>query len=125
MWHYEHRGQAPLTRRRFMLRMLRHAGAGALIVAGSLLIGMWGYHQFADEAWIDAFVNSAMLLGGMGQIGDVASARGKIFSGLFSLYSGMVFLILMATILTPVFHHVLHRFHWEADEARAAGRKPK
>jgi hypothetical protein len=36
----------------------------------------------------------------------------------------MVFLVLIATILTPVIHRVLHRFHWEADRKRAmAGRR--
>lgn len=123
---YEHRDQEPLSRGHFMVRMIRHMLAGAVIVAGSLALGMWGYHRFAHESWLDAFVNSAMLLGGMGQVGTVDSESGRLFSGLFALYAGMVFLVLIATILTPVIHRVLHRFHWEADRKRAMGgrRKP-
>jgi sterol desaturase/sphingolipid hydroxylase (fatty acid hydroxylase superfamily) len=121
---YEHRDQEPLSRRHFMLRMIRHGLAASVIVAGSLVLGMWGYHLFARESWLDAFVNAAMLLGGMGQVGTIDSESGRLFSGLFALYAGMVFLVLIATILTPVIHRVLHRFHWEADRKRAmAGRR--
>jgi hypothetical protein len=104
--------------------MIRHGLAASVIVAGSLVLGMWGYHLFARESWLDAFVNAAMLLGGMGQVGTIDSESGRLFSGLFALYAGMVFLVLIATILTPVIHRVLHRFHWEADRKRAmAGRR--
>jgi hypothetical protein len=53
-----------------------------------------------------------MLLGGMGPVGPVASSTGKIFAGMFALYAGLVFLLVTALVLTPVMHHVLHRFHW-------------
>ena len=39
----------------------------ALIVV-SLLIGILGYMGFEHLSWIDAFLNSAMLLGGMGPV---------------------------------------------------------
>jgi hypothetical protein len=122
---YEHRDEQPLTRRRFMGRMARHAGFGVALIAGSLVLGMWGYHEFAQEEWIDAFLNSAMLLGGMGPVGDVPTRKGKLFAGLFALYAGMVFLVLIATILTPIFHRVMHRFHWDADRRRVSDGRPK
>jgi len=121
---YEHRYEPPLSRRLFAMRMLRHAAAGLALIAGSVILGMIGYHHFAREAWIDAFVNATMLLGGMGQVGDVITTSGKVFSGLYSLYSGMVFLVLIGTMLTPVFHRVLHRFHWDTEQRRqASGRR--
>jgi hypothetical protein len=121
---YEHRDEEPLSQWRFLLRMVRHAGVAVVIVAGSLGFGMWGYHRFARFTWIDSFMNSAMLLGGMGPVGDVPTRSGKLFAGFFALYCGMVFLVLIATILTPVVHRVLHRFHWDADRRRAnAGRR--
>jgi hypothetical protein len=122
---YEDRDVAPISHRRFALRMLRHAAAGAVLVLGSLVLGMVGYHQFAHLAWIDAFVNAAMLLGGMGPVGDIDTSSGKLFAGFFALYSGMVFLVLVATLLTPVFHRVLHRFHWETDRKRATSERRK
>jgi sterol desaturase/sphingolipid hydroxylase (fatty acid hydroxylase superfamily) len=120
---YERRDQKPLSRRRFAMRMVRHAGAATLLVIGSLIVGMVGYHWFAEFSWIDAFVNASMLLGGMGPVGDLTTRSGKLFAGFFALYSGMVFLVLVATILTPVIHRVLHRFHWEMDQKRAAERR--
>ena len=80
----------------------------------SLLLGMVGYHWIAGLPWVDAFENAAMLLGGMGPIGEVCSRSGKIFAGVFALYSGLVFLVVTALVISPVFHYVLHRFHWES-----------
>jgi hypothetical protein len=122
---YEHRDEPLLSRRLFAVRMLRHAAAGLVLLAISIAIGMLGYHAFADEPWLDAWVNATMLLGGMGQVGDVITTSGKVFSGLYSLYSGMVFLVLIGTMLTPVFHRVLHRFHWDAEKRRNSGGRRK
>jgi hypothetical protein len=121
---YENRDQQPLSHRLFMWRMARHFAAAMVIVAASLGLGMWGYHQFGQLDWLDAFENAAMLLGGMGPVGEIPTRRGKLFAGLYALYCGMVFLVLIGTLLTPVFHRVLHRFHWDADRWRSnAGRK--
>jgi hypothetical protein len=84
-------------------------------VVFSLVIGMIGYHWVAHLPWIDAFQNSAMLLGGMGPVGEVHNTAGKIFAGVFALYAGLVFLAISALVLTPVFHHALHRFHWDVE----------
>lgn len=103
----------PLTIRQLMRRILRQGGYAAVLVAGSVLLGMGGYHWIAGYAWIDAFLNACMLLGGMGPIGELRGDAAKLFAGLFALYSGLVFLVVTGLALTPVFHHVLHRFHWE------------
>lgn len=79
---------------------------------------MAGFHWVADLQWVDSFENSAMLLGGMGPVGEVRGDAGKIFSGAFALYAGLVFLLVSALVLTPVLHYVLHRFHWESDRQR-------
>ncbi len=99
---------------------MAHQGqyAGALVGA-SILLGMAGYHWIAGFSWTDAFLNACMLLGGMGPVGDMTSAFGKIFAGLFALYAGLVFLVVAALLLTPVFHRVLHRFHWDAGDEKA------
>jgi len=117
---YENREQEPLTRWQFAQRMARHAAFGGVILFGSLVVGMWGYHRFADFTWGDAFVNAAMMLGGMGPVGAAVTRPGKLFSGLFALYSVGVFLVLIAIIMTPVVHRVLHRFHWDMDRRRSS-----
>ena len=110
---YEHRSQPLLPRAQFMRRLLRSAGTGFALIAVSLLAGMLGYHLLEQLSWVDAFLNSAMLLGGMGPVGDLPNDQSKLFAALFALYSGLVFILLAGLMLAPVFHRVLHHFHWE------------
>ena len=110
---YEHKGQPLLSRRAFAHRMVTHGRYAAWIVLASLALGMVGYHWIARYPWDDSFLNAAMLLGGMGPVGSLTSRSAKIFAGMFALYSGLVFLVVAALLLTPVFHRVLHHFHLE------------
>jgi hypothetical protein len=104
----------PPSRRRLVQKLSRQSVYAGGVIIISLLIGMVGYHVTAGFGWVDSFENASMLLGGMGPVGPVEGTTGKIFAGVFALYSGLVFLAVTALVLTPVFHHVLHRFHWDA-----------
>lgn len=110
---YERRTDRYLSRREFASRLWRHFLIAIGAVALSLLIGILGYHFLAHLTWIDSFLNSAMLLGGMGPVGDITAEGGKIFAGLFALYAGLVLIAASAVLLTPVLHRVLHRLHME------------
>jgi hypothetical protein len=110
---YEHRGQPPLTRRLFLRRMLRHGGYAVMLVAISVAIGTVGYMVFARASFVDAFLNAAMLLGGMGPVGTLDTDGAKVFAAIFALYAGLVFIAVATLMLAPVFHRILHRFHWE------------
>lgn len=114
MYLYESRHKPPISRRRFLLRMLAHVAASQLLVALSLLIGMWGYGHYEGMGWRDAFLNSAMLLGGMGPVKtEGLSDAGKLFAGLYALYAGLVLIVVLGIMLAPVIHRVLHLFHWQ------------
>jgi hypothetical protein len=117
---YEHRSEPPISTRRFFGRLLRHAGYGVALMAASLGAGTAGFHALAEQAPIDALLNAAMLLGGMGPVGDLArvGTGGKLFAAAYALYAGLVFLIVAGLLVTPVLHRVLHRFHWETGRAR-------
>jgi hypothetical protein len=117
MFKYESRGQPPLSRTRFLRRLARQGVMGGMVIVVSLAIGMAGYHWLADLPWVDSFLNAAMLLGGMGPVGELHTTSAKIFAGVYALYAGIVFLVLAAMLLGPVFHRVLHYFHWETDQA--------
>ena len=52
-----------------------------------------------------------MLLGGMGPVDPPHSDGGKIFAGVYALYAGLIFIITVAVVLTPVIHRLFHRFH--------------
>ena len=110
---YEHRAEPLLSRRKFAYRMWQHFEVATAVVLFSLIIGMVGYHVFAEFSWIDSFLNAAMLLGGMGPVGDIVRPAGKIFAGIFALYAGLVLIISAGVLLTPMLHRVLHYLHLE------------
>jgi hypothetical protein len=110
---YEHRTERLLPLGVFLGRLARHVGLASLVVVVSLFGGMLGYVHFERLGWLDAFLNAAMLLGGMGPVESPRSPGGKVFAGLYALYSGMIFLVVAGIALAPVAHRVLHRFHME------------
>jgi hypothetical protein len=110
---YESRHQAPLARSKFVRRLLGHVLVACGLLAVSLGIGILGYMLCEGLSWIDAFLNAAMLLGGMGPVDPPHSAAGKLFAGCYALYAGLVFLVTAALLFTPLLHRLLHRFHWD------------
>jgi len=113
---YESKLRPPIPRVHFIRRLLGHFAAAMALLGASLLAGMAGYSYFEHLSWRDAFLNSAMLLGGMGPVDAPQTAGGKLFAGLYALYAGLVFLVVLAIIFTPFIHRLLHTFHW--DEGR-------
>ena len=69
----------------------------------------------------DAFVNAAMLVGGMGPVDPLRTTAGKWLAGAYALFAGVVFLVLAGVMLVPVVHHVLEKFHLESGDKRDAG----
>jgi hypothetical protein len=114
---YEPRHHPPISRRRFARRMVLHAAVAAAFLVVSLAIGMAGYAYFEHLAWRDAFLNAAMLMGGMGPVETVQTAGGKLFAGLYALYCGLGVLIAFAILVAPVLHRLLHKFHWRTEQA--------
>jgi len=108
---FEHRTQPLLSREAFLRRVARHGGIALLIVVASLGVGTFGFHYWAGQASIDAFLNSAMLLGGMGPVGEIQSTAGKLFASFFSLYAGLIFITVAVILAGPVLHRLLHHFH--------------
>lgn len=109
---YERHHERPLSWAAFVARLLRHLAAGLILVASSLGVGMAGYEHYEHLAWRDAFLNAAMLLGGMGPVDPPRTDAGKVFAGSYALYDGIVFLVVAGLLLAPVMHRVLHHFHW-------------
>lgn len=104
--------------RRFLSRILRSILLAAVIILTSLFIGMLGYHHIENLPWLDAYVNAAMILSGMGPLAPPTTAAGKFFEGTYALFSGIIFLITVGIIFAPVFHRLLRKFEIEEDQVR-------
>jgi hypothetical protein len=113
---YETRQQPPLGRPHFLRRLAGHLLVAVGLLAFSLALGIAGYMVFEHLALLDAFVDAAMLLGGMGPVHAPQTPGGKLFAGLYALYAGLVFIVTAGILFTPVLHRLMHRFHW--DESR-------
>jgi hypothetical protein len=94
----------------FLKRLLRNLLIGAIIIFISLSIGILGYRHFENMTWISAYENAAMILSGMGPVDTIVTDNGKIFAGSYALFSGIIFLIVIAVIIAPVFHRFFHKF---------------
>lgn len=112
---FERRTQPLLDRSAFARRLAASCGVAALLIGLSLLAGMCGYRYFEGMSWVDAFVNAAMILSGMGPLTALRTTSGKVFAGLYALYSGLALILATGLILAPVVHRVLHRFHVDSD----------
>jgi hypothetical protein len=100
-------------RRVFALHLLRNLAYVSGLIAASLALGAVGYHQFAGLPWLDATLNAAMILTGMGPVDPLTTSAGKVFGIVYSLFSGVAFLTMVAMLLAPAAHRLLHRFHLE------------
>lgn len=108
---YESRHQALVSRDRFVRRLLGQLGWALALLAASLAVGMAGYMALEGLSAVDAFLNAAMLLGGMGPVNPPQTPAGKLFAGLYALYAGLVFIVSAALLFTPVLHRLIHHFH--------------
>ena len=97
----------------FWRRMAAHFLIAIAVLAASLAVGMLGYEQFEHLPWRDAFLNAAMLLGGMGPVNTNLSESGKVFAGLYALYAGLVVIAVAGLLLGPGVHHLMHNVHWD------------
>ena len=112
-----------LPRRVFMRRMAGHALFALAFVAGSLGIGVAGYHWIEGMPFVDSLLNASMLLGGMGPVGELHTVAGKLFASAYALFAGIGFLVVAGVLFAPVIHRFLHRFHLELAAGQDAPRK--
>jgi hypothetical protein len=111
---FEHRQAPLLPRREYYHRLARHSLIALGLLVTGLLIGMGGYHFIEGLPWIDAFANAAMILSGMGPLDPIKTAAGRLFAGVYAIFSGVAFLSTVGILLAPVVHRSLHKFHLES-----------
>ena len=113
LFRFEHRSEPLASAAHFSSRLARSGAWAFAMIAASLVIGMAGYMGFEDMGFVDAFVNAAMILSGMGPMSPLQSTAGKIFAGLYAIASGLLLFAVAGLVLAPVYHRLLHRFHVE------------
>ena len=116
---FENRTSGLAPRPTFARRLALSVAVGSAFVSGSLLLGMLGYRFIIGEAWIDAFLDAAMVLSGMGPVTThFQTSAGKVFAGVFALYSGFAAIAAAGIIFAPVVHRFLHRFHLDEERRK-------
>jgi hypothetical protein len=110
---FERRRDELAPRYIFAQRMAIAIGLWGLLTFVGLAIGIAGYASFEGMSFVDAFVNAAMILSGMGPVGELKTTAGKVFAGSYAILSGLIIVIATGFILAPIFHRVLHHFHVE------------
>lgn len=105
-------------RRALALRLARSAALVGGLIAVALGIGAAGYHVLDDLPWLDATLNAAMILTGMGPVNPIVRPEAKVFAIVYALLSGVFFLTMVAVLLAPALQHFLHRFHLDLEAER-------
>lgn len=105
-----------LSRTDFAKRLARSFAFASALIVLSLVVGMTGYHFLEDLPWIDAFLNAAMILSGMGPVAPLQTFGGKLFAGFYALYSGLIVIVAAGVLFAPMLHRMLHEFHADSDE---------
>jgi hypothetical protein len=108
-------------RRTLVHRLVRNGAIVAAFILVALGIGATGYHTLDGLPWLDAVLNAAMILTGMGPIAPISTPAAKVFATVYALFSGVFFLTMVAVLLAPALHHFLHRFHLDLRERESRG----
>src|SRR5262249_29907234 len=83
------------------------APAAGALVRGSRGIGTVGYHVIGHLPWLDAMLNAAMILTGMGPVDRMTTAAAKWFATIYAIFSGVAFLSSVGVFMAPVAHRLL------------------
>jgi hypothetical protein len=117
MLQFERRHERLIPVRLFFRRMSRAVLLWLALTMAGLGIGMIGYAASEGMSGVDAFVNAAMILSGMGPVTELKTAGGKLFAGFYAIFSGLFVVIATGFVLAPILHRVLHSFHIEEGKA--------
>ena len=118
-WTYESRAHKLLPFPLFLRRAAAHVVLSLVAVTAVDAAGTVGYHFLARLPWVDAFLNASMILSAMGPVDHVNGTAAKIFSALYALFSGVLFIVLIGIVLAPWAHRLMHRIHMDFDEPGA------
>ncbi len=112
---FERHFEPLISREAYLRRVARSGGVATTVVFAALFLGVSGYHWIEGLPWVDSLLNAAMILGGMGPVGELRTTAGKLFAAAYALFSGLMFIVVAGLLFAPVIHRFLHKFHLEDD----------
>ena len=110
---YEHKKQPLASKAVYQKRILKNIVFTLCVLVVCLLIGVLGYHYFANIEWLDSLHNASMILSGMGPVVEIKTNAGKWFSSFYALFSGVAFITNISLVLAPIAHRFFHKLHLE------------
>ena len=113
LFNFENKSDRLASRELFSRRLVNNGLAALIIIIVAIAIGMTGYMALGHMGAVDAFESSAMILSGMGPVGDLDNTPAKIFAGVYAIFCGLLIFAIAGIVLAPVFHRILHRLHVE------------
>jgi hypothetical protein len=114
---FENKSEPLASRRVFIARVIRFflIAFGAVFVW--LGVGALGYHYLAALSWEDALYNSALIVSDMGPAFPFSTTAAKLFTAVYALASGLVFIACVGIAFAPIIHRFLHVLHVDRGEA--------
>lgn len=114
MMFWEHHTEPLASGRVFAGRVFQQFLLGLMMVVLALCVGVAGYMTIGGLNWVDAFLESCMLLSGAGPLYTERNSSNalKIFSSLYCLFGTLVVVVTVGLLATPVVHRILHRVHF-------------
>lgn len=110
---WEHHTEPLATHQVFLGRMAMQLFLALGLVLTALALGVTGYATIGRLDFVDAFLESSMLLSGAGPLYTERSSSDalKIFSSVYALFSTLVVVAAVGLLASPVVHRILHRLH--------------
>lgn len=111
---YEKITERPINRKQFYVRLFKHFLSILGLIAISLFVGICGFMNFEGLTLSEAFLQSSIMLSGLGLIEKPITMSGHLFVGVYGLYAGLIFIASTGIFISPVIHRILHKLHWKA-----------
>ncbi len=113
---YERKSKPLIDRNAFKKRILLHVLAAFILVVLTLALGVAGHVYFDNMEPIAAFVASITLASGLGLSILPESTSGQLFTSLYGIFSGYVYIATSTIVLAPIIHRIMHKFHLDEQQ---------
>jgi len=110
---FEHHNEPLVSKNVFVRRVFRCMWVAFLLLAVTILMGVSVYHYVEKLSWINSFMNSIMVMTGLGLVDTLQTNTAKIFTCFYAIITAIVFYMVLAIIFAPLIHRFLHEFHLE------------